>query len=86
MTGQGATPTHRHVPERSCVACRRRRPQPELRRVTRVDGVWRVVPGPRTGRGAYVCADTPACWQDRRLRRTFGAQAPALSVQLGASE
>ncbi|GHF28325.1 hypothetical protein HNQ07_001009 [Deinococcus metalli] len=86
MTGQG-TPfpvPARHVPERTCVACRRKRPQPELRRVSRVDGQWRVVTGPRTGRGAYVCADSPACWQDKRLRRAFGAQAPVLSALLTA--
>jgi predicted RNA-binding protein YlxR (DUF448 family) len=75
----------RHVPERSCVACRRKRPQPELRRVSRVGGEWRLVAGPRTGRGAYVCADSPACWQPGRLRRAFGAQAPALSTLLSAS-
>ncbi|MBZ9711859.1 YlxR family protein [Deinococcus multiflagellatus] len=70
----------RHVPERTCVACRRKRPQPEFVRLTRVDGAWTVCPGPRQGRGAYLCADRPECWQDKRLRRVFGAQAAAVSA------
>ncbi|MDV6373932.1 YlxR family protein [Deinococcus arenicola] len=71
-----------HVPERSCVACRRKRPQHEFVRVTRVDGVWKVRAGNRVGRGAYVCADTPGCWQEKRLRRAFRAQAGEISEQL----
>lgn len=77
-----ALPRQKHVPERTCVACRRKRPQAEFRRVTRVGGVWTVQEGDRTGRGAYVCADTPACWQEKRLRRAFGAQAPQVAAQL----
>ncbi|WP_034384047.1 YlxR family protein [Deinococcus sp. YIM 77859] len=74
----------RHVPERTCVACRRKRPQPDLVRVTLAAEGWRVVPGARTGRGAYVCADAPDCWQEKRLRRAFRADAPAISTQLQA--
>ena len=71
----------RHVPERTCVACRAKRPQAELLRLRRTGTDW--VPetgkGPRTGRGRYLCADSPACWQEKKLRRAFGAQAPALA-------
>lgn len=74
--------TTKHVPERTCVACRRKRPQGEFLRVSKLGGVWQFVPGHRVGRGAYLCADTPACWQDKRLRRAFGAQAGTLSEQL----
>ncbi|PTA69838.1 YlxR family protein [Deinococcus arcticus] len=81
MTGPHATPT-RHVPERTCVACRRKRPQGDFLRLTRVAGVWTLSQGHRQGRGAYLCADTPACWQDKRLRRTFGAQAAAVAALL----
>jgi predicted RNA-binding protein YlxR (DUF448 family) len=48
-------------PVRACVACRARRPQDELVRVTVLDG--RLMPdGPpgasrRPGRGAYLCED-----------------------------
>lgn len=72
----------RHVPERTCVACRRKRPQQEFLRVTRVDGRWAVRAGNRMGRGAYVCADTPECWQEKRLRRGFRAQAAEIAQHL----
>lgn len=72
-----------HVPERTCVACRRKRPQGELLRLTRTPEGWQWQEGARSGRGAYVCADTPACWEEKRLRRLGGA-APLLSEQLRA--
>ncbi|ULH15423.1 YlxR family protein [Deinococcus sp. KNUC1210] len=78
-------PRPSHVPERSCVACRRKRPQPEFLRLVRTAGVWALQPGVRSGRGAYVCADSPSCWTEKRLRRAFGAQAPALSAVLTAA-
>ncbi|MEW6421811.1 MAG: YlxR family protein [Deinococcota bacterium] len=75
-------PLERHCPERTCVACRRKRPQDELVRVTQTVEGWRVLPGKRTGRGAYVCADSPECWQERRLRRALREDARAVSAQL----
>ncbi|GAA5512959.1 hypothetical protein Dcar01_01683 [Deinococcus carri] len=77
-----SAPRPRHVPERTCVACRRKRPQDELVRVTRTPAGWRVLPGQRTGRGAYLCADLPECWQEKRLRRAFRGDAPAISAEL----
>ena len=74
----------RHVPERTCVACRAKRPQGEFLRLTREGGPWTLTAGRRTGRGAYVCADNPACWAEKKLRRAFGAQAPAVSELLAA--
>ena len=78
-----------HVPERTCVACRAKRPQAELLRVSRdAAGGWRVAPGGqtgRTGRGAYLCADSPGCWAEKRLRRTFRGDAPAVSAALHAA-
>lgn len=74
--------TQRHCPERTCVACRRKRPQGELVRVTRTAEGWRVLWGKRAGRGAYVCADSPECWQEKRLRRAFRGDAPVVSAQL----
>lgn len=79
-----AAPQPRHVPERTCVACRRKRPQAQFVRVTRTAEGWRVLPGARTGRGAYVCADSPACWEEKRLRRAFRTDAPAVSAALHA--
>ncbi|WP_045233540.1 YlxR family protein [Deinococcus pimensis] len=74
--------TKHHVPERTCIACRRKRPQAELTRVTRTPQGWALVQGPRSGRGAYVCSDSPACWAEKRLRRALGASAPEVSERL----
>ena len=47
----------RSIPERTCVGCRKRFPQPALRRFTRHDGRW-LADGSkrREGRGAYLCS------------------------------
>jgi predicted RNA-binding protein YlxR (DUF448 family) len=49
----------KHVPIRTCVGCRQRRPQRELvRLVRRPDGVVvRDADGGTPGRGAYVCVE-----------------------------
>jgi predicted RNA-binding protein YlxR (DUF448 family) len=54
----------RHVPQRTCVACRQTSAKRQLVRVVRgVDGSVAIDPtGKRSGRGAYVC-DTAECWQ-----------------------
>jgi uncharacterized protein len=72
----------RHVPERSCVACRRKRPQGELLRLTRTAAGWQLTAGARQGRGSYLCGDTSGCWSEKRLKRSFGAQSGALSALL----
>ena len=59
----------RHVPQRTCVVCRR---QVDKRRLTRVvrtaeSGVLIDPTGKRNGRGAYLC-DQPACW-DKVIRQ-----------------
>ena len=74
----------RHTPERTCVACRRKRPQGELLRLTQQGEGWVIQQRQRTGRGVYVCADSPACWQEKPLRRAFRAQAGAVSELLKA--
>jgi len=53
----------KHVPLRTCLACRRRRPKRSLvRLVRRADGTVAVdAAGVAPGRGAYVCAEDPAC-------------------------
>jgi uncharacterized protein len=54
----------RHVPQRTCVACRQTGAKRGLVRIVRasdgsvsIDGT-----GKRSGRGAYLC-QTPECWQ-----------------------
>lgn len=74
----------RHVPERTCVACRSRRPKRELVRVVR-DPAGAVVVDKsqkQNGRGAYLCLRR-SCWE-RALRR--GALTHALRVQLTESD
>ena len=82
MSAESVSALTRHVPERSCVACRRRRPQGEFRRFVRSESGWTVASKGQSGRGAYVCADTPACWAEKRLKRAFGAHAAGISQGL----
>lgn len=45
-------------PQRTCVACRQRRPQRELVRIVATDEGFEVEPDRRpAGRGAYVCPE-----------------------------
>ena len=64
---RGARP--RHVPTRTCVACRQTNAKRELVRVVRgPDGSVTIdASGKRNGRGAYLCA-TRECW-DSGLKR-----------------
>ena len=53
----------KHIPERSCVACRSKRPKRDLVRIVRTpEGMVKPDPSGRmNGRGAYLCQDA-ACW------------------------
>ncbi|MFI5271812.1 MAG: RNase P modulator RnpM [Ktedonobacterales bacterium] len=57
-------PKVRHVPARTCVACRQVRPKRELIRVVRTpEGhVELDATGKKSGRGAYLCAKR-SCWE-----------------------
>jgi predicted RNA-binding protein YlxR (DUF448 family) len=88
MTGKvSGRPAHRprHVPQRTCVVCRR---QVDKRRLTRVvrtpdSGVLIDPTGKRNGRGAYLC-DQPACW-DKVIRQP-GILNGALNAQVTEAE
>jgi predicted RNA-binding protein YlxR (DUF448 family) len=64
----------KHIPLRTCVACRKVRPKRELIRLVRIsDGsVEFDTSGKRAGRGAYLC---PECWdvglKDSQLKRAL---------------
>ncbi len=62
----------RHVPERTCIACRLTKPKREMTRVVRgVDGSVAVDPtGKKSGRGAYVCR-TALCWEQSLKKRAL---------------
>ena len=59
----------RHVPERTCVACRTPQPKRAMVRIVRtVPGAVVVDPtGKLSGRGAYLCRQA-SCWE-RGLRK-----------------
>ena len=69
MARGGQIPRPRHVPQRTCVACRQGSAKRELVRVVRAtDGSVRIDPtGKLSGRGAYLC-QTPTCWQSALTR------------------
>ena len=60
----------KHVPQRTCVACRRTQSKRELVRVVRLatGGVVVDPTGKRSGRGAYLCRRR-RCWE-RALRES----------------
>ncbi len=69
-------PRQRHIPQRTCIACRQVRPKRELVRVVRSpDGHITLDPtSKKSGRGAYVCARR-SCWdialKKGKLEREF---------------
>jgi predicted RNA-binding protein YlxR (DUF448 family) len=54
----------KHIPERTCIACREVRPKRELVRIVRTpeNGVFIDEKGKMAGRGAYLCR-TKRCWE-----------------------
>ncbi len=61
-----------HIPERTCVGCRRKRPKNELIRLVVGAGGAVILDAPALapGRGAYLCRDTGAeCLKAARKRR-----------------
>lgn len=72
----------KHVPQRTCVACRTARPKRQLVRVVRTpEGEVTVdETGKRSGRGAYLCRQR-ACWETALVR---GQLERALKVTLTA--
>ena len=55
----------KHIPQRSCIACRTVRPKRELIRLVYVAGgnVEIDSTGKKTGRGAYLCK-SKECWEN----------------------
>ena len=55
--------SRKHIPQRTCIICRRTFPKRELNRIGRTPQGVRIDPsGKLAGRGAYVCDDL-SCWQ-----------------------
>jgi uncharacterized protein len=74
----------RHIPQRTCVACRSERPKREMVRIVRApDGAVAVDPtGKRSGRGAYLCLQ-PTCWQAALKRHALDK---ALKTELSVAD
>ncbi len=55
----------KHVPQRTCIACRKTGVKRELVRLVNVPGVAVVVDptGKKSGRGAYLC-QSRVCWEN----------------------
>ncbi len=57
-------PTAKHIPQRTCLACRKVKTKPELIRIVRVSAgnIEVDISGKKAGRGTYLCR-TPECWE-----------------------
>ena len=75
--------TTRHVPQRTCIACRTASAKREFVRVVRTpEGAVEADPsGKRAGRGAYLCARL-SCWQEA-LKKDRLARALRTTIRAG---
>ena len=75
----------KHVPLRSCIACREKRSKRDLIRIVRTpEGTLEIdLKGKRSGRGAYLCRK-PQCWgaalQPQRLSQALRCEVRAEEV------
>jgi hypothetical protein len=75
--------TGAHIPVRTCVVSRERRPQSELLRVVRTAQGWQLDPKRRiAGRGAYISPDRPELHTVKALRRFARVEAETLAALL----
>ena len=74
----------RHIPERTCAACRTQRAKRELVRLVRTaDQAVKIDPtGKQPGRGAYLCRDA-SCWSTALKRNALSG---ALKTELRADD
>lgn len=73
----------KHVPQRTCIVCRKKTDKRQLVRIVRtVDGVVVDPTGKQNGRGAYLC-DNPMCWQQAIERNMLDK---VLKTELNATE
>jgi predicted RNA-binding protein YlxR (DUF448 family) len=74
----------KHVPLRTCIACRERHPKRELIRIVRrPDGTLDIDPkGKLAGRGAYLCRNRQ-CWEEALQP---GRLSQALKCQVSAED
>ncbi len=86
----------KHVPLRTCIACRTTKPKRELLRIVRTPDGHVVIDamGKKSGRGAYLCARL-SCWENavkkklpekKRLEKDFGPTLLEQEFELTLSE
>jgi predicted RNA-binding protein YlxR (DUF448 family) len=91
LTQNNTKKAFKHIPLRTCIACREVKPKHELIRIvyTTENDVEIDTSGKRTGRGAYLC-NSPACWEkglkkerlERALRGKINADKRARLAEL----
>ncbi|HUT18505.1 MAG TPA: YlxR family protein [Anaerolineae bacterium] len=74
----------KHVPQRTCIACREARAKRDLVRLVRTPEGALVIDetGRRNGRGAYLCRQR-TCWETALKRGQVGR---ALKMEIGEQE
>lgn len=84
MATKKQQPRQKHVPQRTCIACREKRDKRQLTRVviTPDDGLVLDSTGKRNGRGAYLC-EQPVCWENAVKRNLL---ATALKTELSEAD
>lgn len=84
MVRRKGSPRQKHIPLRTCVACRETKPKRELVRVVLVPDQGLVVDktGKLNGRGAYIC-NRYACWLQALERDAIGR---ALKIKLAPAD
>jgi predicted RNA-binding protein YlxR (DUF448 family) len=72
MVKQQKSPRQRHVPMRTCIACRKVDAKRGLSRLVRLpEGRVAIdITGKQPGRGAYVCAER-SCWETALKRKAI---------------
>lgn len=82
--GKSKGPRPKHIPLRTCVACRQERGKRDLVRIVRssAGGVYVDPTGKLAGRGAYLCRCRP-CWERALQGQRLGA---ALKTTLSVEE
>jgi predicted RNA-binding protein YlxR (DUF448 family) len=75
-------PRPKHVPQRTCIACRKVDANRGLQRLVRIDGdrVAVDLSGKRPGRGAYLCAER-SCWEAALKRQAIERALKIASLQ-----
>ena len=84
---------HKHIPQRSCIACRNKKDKRELIRLVCHSGIIKIdYGGKSTGRGVYLCP-TYECWEiglkktrlEYALRTKLASENRQILVEYGKS-